>query len=62
MFLIIIIFPSFFFLLVYLWDWFIPYAPCSQRERVGAIGDGGKWLCDMERYELMPKDKVCFFS
>ena len=36
---------------LYLWDWFIPLAPCEERERVGAIGDGGKWMCDVSRYE-----------
>jgi hypothetical protein len=39
---------------MYLWDWFIPLAPCAHKERVGTIGDGGKWVCDMARYEKMP--------
>jgi hypothetical protein len=44
---------------MYLWDWFVPLAPCSHKERVGTIGDGGKWVCDMARYELMPASKPC---
>lgn len=44
---------------MYLWDWFIPLAPCAHKERVGTIGDGGKWVCDMARYELMPADRPC---
>lgn len=35
---------------VYLWDWFPPLAPCRYRERIGILGDGGKWVCDLSRY------------
>jgi hypothetical protein len=32
----------------YMWDWYPPYWPCLDRERVGRAGDGGKWMCGME--------------
>lgn len=35
----------------YLWDWYPPYWPCLDRERVGRAGDGGKWMCGMEALE-----------
>ncbi|TCD66335.1 hypothetical protein EIP91_001484 [Steccherinum ochraceum] len=33
-----------------LWDFFIPAFQCPHRvERVGNLGDGGKWMCGMDR-------------
>jgi len=40
-----------------LWDFFIPAFNCPHRvERVGTMGDGGKWVCGMERIE---RQKEC---
>jgi len=33
---------------VYMWDWFPATHTCTTRERVGRVGDGGKWMCDIE--------------
>jgi hypothetical protein len=33
----------------YLWDWYTPYWPCADRERIGRTGDGGKWVCGMRK-------------
>jgi hypothetical protein len=32
----------------YIWDWFTPDHVCPTMERVGRLGDGGKWICDVE--------------
>ncbi|EKU20156.1 alpha 1,2-mannosyltransferase [Nannochloropsis gaditana CCMP526] len=32
---------------IYIWDWFNPDYVCSSMERVGRVGDGGKWMCDL---------------
>ncbi|KAH9949115.1 methyltransferase domain-containing protein [Amylocystis lapponica] len=33
-----------------LWDYFIPAFQCPHRvERVGTMGDGGKWMCGLDR-------------
>ncbi len=37
----------------YLWDWWTPYWPCLDRERVGRVGDGGKWVCGMQQMQRM---------
>ncbi len=43
-----------------LWDWFTPLAPCELKERVGIVGDGGKWVCDVARYERpRPAGRAC---
>ena len=34
---------------MYLWDWFFETYTCDARERVGRVGDGGKWLCSLTR-------------
>lgn len=28
-------------------------------ERIGRMGDGGKWVCGMSLYEAIPKEKPC---
>ncbi|KAI0047900.1 hypothetical protein FA95DRAFT_1518257 [Auriscalpium vulgare] len=44
-----------------LWDFFLPAFPCPHRvERIGTMGDGGKWVCGMERIEK--KDKCVIYS
>jgi len=43
--------------MVTLWDFFIPTYRCPHRlERVGVIGDGGKWVCGIQR---IAKQKKC---
>ncbi|KAJ0306327.1 hypothetical protein COL5a_003684 [Colletotrichum fioriniae] len=43
-----------------IWD----FAPASyscphEMERVGRMGDGGKWVCGMSRYVNFPRDREC---
>ena len=33
---------------IYIWDWFNPDHLCPTMERVGRVGDGGKWMCGLE--------------
>jgi len=33
---------------IYIWDWFSPDYNCPTMERVGRVGDGGKWICDVD--------------
>ncbi|KAH6677915.1 methyltransferase domain-containing protein [Plectosphaerella plurivora] len=42
------------------WD-FMPatYSCPWHMERVGRMGDGGKWVCGMERYEEFPANREC---
>jgi hypothetical protein len=28
-------------------------------ERIGRMGDGGKWVCGMSVYEAIPEEKPC---
>lgn len=28
-------------------------------ERIGRLGDGGKWVCGMSLYEAIPKERPC---
>ncbi|CCL98198.1 uncharacterized protein FIBRA_00192 [Fibroporia radiculosa] len=40
-----------------LWDFFIPAFQCPHRvERVGVLGDGGKWVCGLDR---IARQKEC---
>ncbi|KAF9877856.1 hypothetical protein CkaCkLH20_04432 [Colletotrichum karsti] len=43
-----------------IWD-FMPasYSCPWEVERIGRMGDGGKWVCGMSKYENYPKDREC---
>jgi len=43
-----------------IWD-FIPatYTCPHEMERIGRMGDGGKWVCGFSKYEQLPKSKPC---
>jgi len=44
-----------------LWDFYIPSFRCPHRvERVGALGDGGKWVCGLER--IAQQDSCVIYS
>ncbi|KAF9227115.1 hypothetical protein BS17DRAFT_747348 [Gyrodon lividus] len=44
-----------------LWDFFLPSFRCPHRvERIGVMGDGGKWICGLER--VIPKNKCVMYS
>lgn len=40
---------------IYIWDWFAPDYVCSSMERVGRVGDGGKWMCSLEALRERPR-------
>ena len=42
---------------VRLWDYFGPNFNCVSKERVGKIGDGGKWLCGVRT--VLPQKNPC---
>ena len=46
---------------VRLWDYFGPNFNCISKERVGRIGDGGKWLCGV-RTVLAHKSNCIVYS
>ena len=33
---------------IYIWDWFSPDYNCPSMERIGNLGDGGKWVCGLD--------------
>lgn len=44
-----------------LWDFFIPAFQCPHRvERIGTLGDGGKWTCGVDR--IAKQDKCVIYS
>ncbi|EGO25988.1 hypothetical protein SERLADRAFT_388764 [Serpula lacrymans var. lacrymans S7.9] len=44
-----------------LWDFFLPSFRCPHKvERVGIMGDGGKWTCGLER--VIPKKNCVMYS
>lgn len=46
---------------IILWDWFPPAWNCPHEvTRVGHIGEGGKWLCGMDR--IMSRDSCVVYS
>ncbi|KAJ9151820.1 hypothetical protein NKR23_g2752 [Pleurostoma richardsiae] len=43
-----------------IWDFTPASFGCPHEiERVGRMGDGGKWVCGMSRYETLPKERPC---
>ncbi|TKW51081.1 hypothetical protein CTA1_2050 [Colletotrichum tanaceti] len=43
-----------------IWDFMPASYNCPwDVERIGRMGDGGKWVCGMSRYEDYPKDREC---
>ncbi|KAI9452236.1 hypothetical protein BJY52DRAFT_947626 [Lactarius psammicola] len=44
-----------------IWDFFIPAFQCPHRvQRVGTLGDGGKWVCGLDR--VAKQDKCVIYS
>lgn len=41
---------------IYIWDWFNPDHLCPTMERVGRVGDGGKWMCGLETLRKRPEE------
>lgn len=43
-----------------IWDFLPAAGNCPwEMERVGRLGDGGKWVCGMSKYEALPARKPC---
>ncbi|THH20621.1 hypothetical protein EUX98_g8546 [Antrodiella citrinella] len=50
-------------LLYTLWDFYIPSFQCPHRvERLGTMGDGGKWVCGFERVAKQPECVIYSFG
>jgi len=46
-----------------MWDFFIPSFQCPHHvERIGVLGDGGKWVCGMERIAKQPECVIYSFG
>jgi len=46
-----------------MWDFFIPSFQCPHHvERIGTLGDGGKWVCGMERIARQPECVIYSFG
>ncbi|KIP02579.1 hypothetical protein PHLGIDRAFT_26518 [Phlebiopsis gigantea 11061_1 CR5-6] len=46
-----------------LWDFFLPSFRCPHRvERIGTLGDGGKWVCGLERLAAQPARPCTIYS
>ncbi|KAH8988086.1 methyltransferase domain-containing protein [Lactarius akahatsu] len=44
-----------------IWDFFVPAFQCPHRvQRVGTLGDGGKWVCGLDR--VVKQDKCVIYS
>ncbi len=46
----------------YLWDLFPASYNCDERERIGRLSDGGKWLCRFRYYEKLEDCTVLSFG
>lgn len=45
------------------WDFFLPAFNCPHEvERIGALGDGGKWVCGLSRLEDKPDCVIYSFG
>jgi hypothetical protein len=43
-----------------IWDFFPASWSCPhEMERIGRLGDGGKWVCGFSLFEKLPKEKKC---
>jgi hypothetical protein len=46
-----------------IWDFFTASFTCPwEMERVGRLGDGGKWVCGMSKYTESAKPKTIIYS
>lgn len=43
-----------------LWDMFEPFYNCHLKERVGELGDGGKWMCDLHDLKRLHRRCVVY--
>lgn len=42
-----------------IWDYYGPFYNCASRERVGRIGDGGKWVCGVRTFLQTRRARPC---
>lgn len=46
----------------YFWDFFPPAYNCDEKERVGRLSDGGKWVCRFRNIERLPRCNILSFG